>query len=132
MKLKEFAKTHNIGIQYMSVPENPTMVDHGRFMNNYFVVLNTDGDTKNGMGIFFSMGVGINRKPTALDVLECLKSDITHSEVSFNEFCSNFGYDTDSRQAEETYHAVIKQTLELKRWLGNTRFDEFDGCDLDY
>ena len=44
--------------------------------------------------------------PTAYDVLACLqKYDIG----TFESFCSEFGYDTDSKRAEKTYNAVIKE-----------------------
>jgi hypothetical protein len=132
MTLKQFAKAHKIGIQYMSVAENPTMSDGGKGMNNYFVSLNVNGDYFNAMGLFFSMGKGIEHKPRAIDVLECLKSDILTDETSFREFCDNFGYDTDSRMAEETYKYIIEQTVKLKKWLGLELYEEFDGTDLDY
>jgi len=43
---------------------------------------------------------------TPYDLLACIqKSD----PYSFEDFCSDFGYDTDSRKAEATYHAVVKE-----------------------
>lgn len=43
------------------------------------------------------------KKINAYDVLSCLtKNDVG----SFNDFCSEFGYDTDSRKASDTYLAV--------------------------
>lgn len=47
-----------------------------------------------------------SKKPTAYDLLACLqKSD----PGSFENFCGDFGYDTDSRKAERTYNAVCKE-----------------------
>jgi hypothetical protein len=44
--------------------------------------------------------------PTAYDLLTCL----TKYEVgTFDDFCANFGYDTDSRKAEKTYKAVCEE-----------------------
>lgn len=44
--------------------------------------------------------------PTAYDLL----ASITKNDPgTFNNFCSDFGYDTDSRRAEETYKAVVKE-----------------------
>lgn len=44
--------------------------------------------------------------PSAYNVLACLtKNDPEH----FEEFCACFGYDTDSRRAEEVYHAVVDE-----------------------
>lgn len=44
--------------------------------------------------------------PTAYDVLTCLQK---YDVVSFEGFCSEFGYDTDSRTARKTYKAVVKE-----------------------
>src|SRR6185369_7573188 len=49
-------------------------------------------------------------EPSAADVLACLASDATSAENarSFEEWCSDFGTDTDSRRAERTYNACVK------------------------
>jgi hypothetical protein len=50
------------------------------------------------------------KTPNAYDVLACLeKYDIG----TFEDFCSNFGYDVDSRTAEKTYLAVCDQYKNL-------------------
>lgn len=47
-----------------------------------------------------------SKKPRAHELLYCLqKSD----PGSFENFCRDFGYDTDSRKAERTYKAVCKE-----------------------
>ena len=44
--------------------------------------------------------------PTAYDVLSCLtKSD----PCTFEDFCSTYGYDEDSRKAEKIYNAVLDE-----------------------
>lgn len=44
--------------------------------------------------------------PTAYDVLACLTK---YDPNTFEDFCSEFGYDTDSKKAEKTYNAVVKE-----------------------
>ena len=71
---------------------------------------------RNGNGSYtFKFGQSIanqGQEPTAYDVLACLtKYDVG----SFEDFCSEFGYDTDSRTAEKTYFAVVKEYNEVKR-----------------
>ena len=51
-------------------------------------------------------------KPSAYDVLACLQS---YSVGSFEDFCGDFGYDTDSRIAEKTYKAVCNEVSNLER-----------------
>jgi len=47
-----------------------------------------------------------DKAPTAYDVLSCLtKSD----PGTFEDFCSEFGYDSDSRKVERIYKAVCKE-----------------------
>jgi hypothetical protein len=51
-------------------------------------------------------GTEKNEAPNAYDVLACLqKYDIG----SFEDFCSEFGYDNDDRKAKKTYYAVLKE-----------------------
>ena len=58
-----------------------------------------------GQSINSSTGNGGN-KPTPYDVLTCL----TKYEVgTFKNFCSDYGYDIDSRKAYKTYKAVMKE-----------------------
>jgi hypothetical protein len=57
----------------------------------------------------FSFGQSINagaEEPTMYDVLTCLQK---YEVGSFEDFCSEFGYDTDSRTAEKTYKAVCRE-----------------------
>jgi hypothetical protein len=51
-------------------------------------------------------------EPTPYSVLAILDAN---SPESFEGFCSDFGYDTDSRKALDTFLAVQKQTGELRR-----------------
>lgn len=54
-----------------------------------------------------------NERPNAYDVLVCL--DTYSDGDSFEDFCSVYGYDTDSIMAEKTYKAVMKQIDGLKQ-----------------
>lgn len=44
--------------------------------------------------------------PTLYDVLACLQK---YDVGTFEDFCNEFGYDTDSRTAKKTYKAVVKE-----------------------
>jgi hypothetical protein len=54
------------------------------------------------------------KAPTAYDVLACISSEV-YCPDDFEEFCSEYGYDTDSRKAEQTFKAVVKQAESLRR-----------------
>lgn len=51
-------------------------------------------------------------QPTAYDVLACLTK---YDPGTFEDFCSEFGYDEDSRTAERIYYAVQKEYTQLAR-----------------
>lgn len=50
--------------------------------------------------------------PGAYSILSCLTK---YDPDTFEDFCGNYGYDTDSRQAEKTYKAVCKEYESLTR-----------------
>lgn len=53
-------------------------------------------------------------KPTAYDVLACIEKN---DPGTFEDFCGDFGYDTDSRRAFEVYMAMQEQYSKLSRFL---------------
>lgn len=70
----------------------------------------------------FFTGPGCSGEPTAADVLSCIVSDVNAGEQTFKGFCSDFGYDADSRKAEQTYKACAKIAPKVRAFLG----DDFD------
>ena len=58
--------------------------------------------------------------PEIADVMDCIISDAQGFENSphFEDWASEYGYDTDSRTAEKTFNAVSHQTNRLKKFLG--------------
>lgn len=58
-----------------------------------------------------SIEMGSNH-PTMYDILSCLQK---YEVGTFEDFCGDFGYDTDSRTAEKTYKAVCKEYEAMTR-----------------
>ena len=54
-------------------------------------------------------------RPSAASVLHCLLSDATACEQSFRDWCSDYGYDEDSRKAEATYRACQEAGDKLRK-----------------
>lgn len=82
--------------------------------------------TKGRRVFAFEFGQSINNStpnrtpPTEYDVLTCLtKYDVG----DFEEFCDEFGYDTDSRSAERTYKAVLDEWLNVQRLWTNEEIE---------
>ena len=57
--------------------------------------------------------------PEVANVLYCLLCDAFCGQDTFEDFCDNFGYDTDSRKALELYLACQKIEKDLRKLLGN-------------
>lgn len=66
-----------------------------------------------------STGTG-TKPPTVYDVL----AGMTKNEVgSFENFCSDFGYDIDSRKAYKTYKAVLKEWKNVERLFSSEQIE---------
>lgn len=59
--------------------------------------------------------------PNVYDVLACLEK---YEVGTFEDFCSDFGYDEDSRTAERIYFAVQKEYNELSRIFTEEQIEE--------
>lgn len=77
------------------------------------------------MTITYSHGPGVASFEID-DVLDCLGSDSSGvlNARDFEDWASEYGYDTDSRRAERTYMAIRKQMLDLERLVGRAGVDE--------
>ncbi len=53
-----------------------------------------------------------NEEPTLYDVLTCLQK---YDVGTFEDFCNDNGFDNDSRMAEKTYKAVVKEFQAMER-----------------
>ena len=78
------------------------------------------------MTTYFSMGVGYGgREPVVEEVLDSLAMDASGVENArdFEDWASEYGYDTDSRKAERSYRACQKTAAQLKRFLDDDLYD---------
>lgn len=118
-QLQAFIETNKLVMTATRCDSNPIMensdnMDHWRCR----IKNNLNG---NRMRVVFSMDTGHRGKqPTLADVLDCLTSEAASvdSARSFDDWCSEYGCDTDSRKAERTYNACVKQASDLASLLG--------------
>lgn len=59
--------------------------------------------------------------PSVYDVLACLQK---YDPGTFEDFCSDYGYDEDSRTAERIYFAVQKEYIQLARLFTPEQMEE--------
>jgi hypothetical protein len=121
--IQDFVKSAGLSMTAAWTDTNPNMPN--RDMDHWRCTLKAG---RSRMTIVYSMGSGHNgAEPKLCEVLDCLASD-SHSlplpemagseEEAFTEWCSEFGYDTDSRQHLRTYRACLSQSRRLRKLLG--------------
>lgn len=106
-----------LGFDYRFGADLPTREqdDWQRNANGYRVTFTYD---RRRSSFDFWQGGGISRDPESSDVMACLISDAHAGAQSFEEFCSEFGYDEDSRSAERTWKACQRVADQLERLFG--------------
>jgi hypothetical protein len=69
----------------------------------------------------FWTGTGWTSKPNTFDAAHCVLSDASGFENSqgFEDWASDYGYDTDSRDAEDIYRATERVHRNIMRLLGD-------------
>lgn len=120
------AKLHAEGVKF----PNSELSD--RILHNHFkvTVKNTDSKTRISFDFYGSYADWQN------GVIELCQSDLKHALYSFisdseagtkefEEFCSELGYDTDSRKAEKIHKACIKSFEKLEK-LGISESEMYD------
>lgn len=60
-------------------------------------------------------------EPTPYEVLAALTK---YMPIDFKDFCSNYGYDVDSRKAEKIYHKVVDEVKNVMILFNDKEMDE--------
>ena len=126
-KLSDLAQTVAISSEYGAKLDYDKQDDWQRKANGYRVTLRYKGRQ---MSLDFWMGTGLSGEPEADLVLSSLLLDSSAVDQSFEDWCGEFGYDTDSRKAEATYNACRKSGEKLQRLLGDD-FEAFRSAEND-
>ncbi|MDY0282415.1 MAG: hypothetical protein RBR35_17850 [Salinivirgaceae bacterium] len=126
MTMQQLIKQNSIRLVYNRTDQNPHMDDFEG--DHYRVTLKRPGRR---MTLVFSKGFGHKGAPPAVvEILECLQSDARIAEdcASFEGFCSDLGYNSDSRRAEKTYKALKRQAAKLQKFFGDL-YEDFLDCE---
>ena len=116
MNINEFCTKHHITSTHVEVDSNPNMPDQS--MTHYKVTLRRPGRQ---MTVRYSMGSALTEEPETARVLDTLAFDAGDLENApdFEDWANQYGWDTDSHKAYQTFHAIEKQTKQLKRFIGD-------------
>lgn len=71
-------------------------------------------------------------KPTEAELIYSLISDSSADDMSFNDWCGDYGYDTDSRKALDIYLACQANTQKLYNALSRETIETFQTILEDY
>ena len=87
--------------------------------------------SRNRKSYTFEFGQSIyngSKEPTMYDVLSCLQK---YDCGTFENFCDEYGYDTDSRKAERIYKGCVKEYNAVVRLFGDSGecYDEL--CEIN-
>lgn len=121
--LNEFVKENKISIKVEWVDNNPNMADDFKG-DHWKVVLRIN---KRQFTTYFSKGYGHNgAEPQVNEVLDCLASDAAGYDNArdFEDWASEYGYDTNSRKAEKIYNTIAKQAKKLEAFLGSDLYQK--------
>ena len=99
--------------------------------HHYSVKLTREGKGGAEFFCFFSTGSGWKHAPNMLDVLGCLRSDASYAEYDFSEWCSELGYDEDSRKAFKSWEAYKDQTARLRAFFVDDWEDFLNAPELE-
>jgi hypothetical protein len=122
MTMAQFIAAHGVKFSATMTDKNPNMDDMPSGSAHWKCQIRRG---RRSMTVHFSQGPAVCREPTAADVLDCLASDAAGYENarSFEDWCGEYGYDTDSRKAERTFRAVEAQSTALARLLSPDEFN---------
>ena len=133
--IKSYIKDHNIRVEITR--DRGAQVDADGWEHHAYVLrlIWDDGSQSRFMeDVPWMQGYGVESSPVdePATVLDALVSDANayDSAGSFEEFCEEFGYDTDSRKAEATYRACGEVSKKLATFLGGR--DELEKLTYDY
>lgn len=112
-QLKGLAKTLNVSIK---VAHKGSFTIDNWAHDKWSVTLTLDGRR---MTTTFKMGLGHNGSaPDVASVLSSLVLDASAGELTFEDYCSEFGADTDSIKARATWRACKRTAARVRAFLG--------------
>ena len=110
----QFAKDHNVKLRILDCEYKPYF-DTDKESRYVFKCRLSRGKKSYTFNFGQSIRNG-SKEPEMYDVLSCLeKTDVG----TFQDFCDEFGYDTDSKRAERIYKAVVKEYKAVERLFGD-------------
>lgn len=116
----DFLTKHNLSFQAVLVGLNcPAWAEDDKHGLQYQIVIRRKPlSERDRPGLTFPFWGSIRDKqerknPNAYNVLTCISSDL-YVDGDFDEYCGNYGYDTDSRNAKDTWKRCVAFAVQLR------------------
>jgi hypothetical protein len=122
--IKEFITAQQLTLTLTRVPVRTDGVMSDSSRHWLFVIEQQGRGNKAKLSGFFSQGSAHTKAPTLADILDCIASDASGIENAgkFSDWCGEYGYSADSREAEKIFHACEAQAESLKALLGRDAY----------
>jgi hypothetical protein len=121
--LNQFIKDNNIKMTVSEISSRPDL----KWDNANHFKCKLKNKNKS-ITIYYSQGYGIPNDPDTQSVLNALLLDFWSHDMSFSEYCSNYGYSEDSLSALKTFKLCAKNSLKVKK-LFNGSLNDFLNCE---
>ena len=94
------------------------------YNNHVITVANTELGQKASFEFWGSIvNPEIQTESELLNAFYCFVGDAISGKMDFSEFCSEFGYDEDSRKAEKIWNACKRSTVKFDRLYSGDIYD---------
>jgi hypothetical protein len=121
------ASFKNIRVSAVYVGDEPAPFLANNYHKHRVSVYNVDNRKRTSFKFWASvMNPELRSRYEVLNALYCFVSDAVSGLDSFEVFCSNFGYDPDSRSAYKIWQICQRSTVKALRVLGVSRSELYD------
>lgn len=114
--IKTFVRNNGLKMTCEQVDENKN--NKGWRNANHYKCIITKGNRQ--MTTYFSMGYGLKGNPKIEDVINAIAIDATAMDMSYQDFCHEFGYDSYDKEPKKLYNACVKNGKSLERLVGSS------------
>lgn len=122
--VKQFARKHKVKLEVFEIQSRPDklMSDMPKGSKHWFCVLKHEDELYE---TFFSQGPAHTKKPTVIDLLDCMASDCSTTDYCDDalDLFQEFGY-KDPNEARLVWNAIARQREGMERLLGKDVLEE--------
>lgn len=112
----DFIKSRGITAKIIEADSNPSWINKDDGATHWKATLKL---ASRRMTVFYSQGSAHTKAPKTGDILRSVVSDAALVDGrDFDNFCSEVGFEKDSRKSESMYKACLKEATKLKALLG--------------